>query len=102
MRPLDIQIVGRELAIKWADGTESFVSLEKLRLCCPCAGCQGERDVMGHLHKPVPQPLRPDSFRIVQLTGIGGYAVQPVWADGHSTGLYAYDYLRRVADSAHG
>jgi DUF971 family protein len=100
MRPLDIQIVGQELAIKWDDGTESFVVLEKLRLSCPCAGCQGERDVMGNLYKPAPQPLRPDSFQIVQVTSIGGYAVQPVWADGHNTGLYAYDYLRRVADSA--
>lgn len=100
MRPLDIQIVGQELAIKWDDGTESFVALEKLRRCCPCAGCQGERDVMGNLYKPAPQPLRPDSFQIVQVTSIGGYAVQPVWADGHNTGLYAYDYLRRVAESA--
>jgi len=100
MRPVDIQIVGQELAIKWDDGTESFVALEKLRLCCPCAGCQGERDVMGNLYKPAPQSLRPDSFQIVQVASIGGYAVQPVWADGHNTGIYAYDYLRRVADSA--
>ena len=99
MRPLDIQIVGRELAIKWDDGTESFVPLRKLRLCCPCAGCQGERDVMGNLYKPTPQPLRPDSFQIVRVTIVGGYAVQPVWADGHDTGLYAYDYLRHVAES---
>jgi len=99
MRPLDVQIVGQELAIKWDDGSESFVPLEKLRLCCPCAGCQGERDVMGHLHKPPPQPLRPASFQIVRVASIGGYAVQPVWADGHNTGIYSFDYLRQVADN---
>src|SRR5581483_10976067 len=31
MRPMDIQQIGQELAVKWDDGTESFISLEKLR-----------------------------------------------------------------------
>jgi DUF971 family protein len=31
---------------------------------------------------------------------VGGYGVQPLWADGHGTGIYAFDYLKRVADSA--
>jgi DUF971 family protein len=35
----------------------------------------------------------------VHVASIGGYAVQPVWADGHNTGIYSYDYLRRVADA---
>ena len=29
---------------------------------------------------------------------VGGYAVQPVWADGHATGLYSFDYLKRVGE----
>jgi len=28
---------------------------------------------------------------------VGGYAIQPVWADGHNTGIYSFEYLRRVA-----
>lgn len=99
MRPLDLQIVGQELAIKWDDGSESFLPLEKLRLCCPCAGCQGERDVMGNLYKAPPQTLRSSAFQIVRVASIGGYAVQPVWADGHNTGIYSFDYLRRVANA---
>jgi len=39
MRPLDIQQIGKELAIKWDDGDESFIPLEALRRCCPCAEC---------------------------------------------------------------
>src|SRR5262245_25917585 len=42
MKPVDIQQIGDELAIKWDDGAESFVKLEKLRRRCPCAGCKGE------------------------------------------------------------
>ena len=35
MQPSDIQIIGEELAVKWDDGTESFVRLPKLRKACP-------------------------------------------------------------------
>ena len=31
MKPADIQTIGDELAIKWDDGSESYVKLEKLR-----------------------------------------------------------------------
>jgi DUF971 family protein len=96
MEPVDIQIIGTELALKWADGSENFVALERLRRACPCAGCQGERDVMGNLHKGPDLPLSPASFILRNLQRIGTYAVQPVWGDGHATGLYSFDYLRAL------
>ena len=100
MRPVDIQHVGNELAIKWSDGGESFITLEKLRRECPCAGCKGEMDVMGNLYIGPEKPLRPDSFVLKGLAHVGGYALQPQWADGHSTGLYSFEMLRRLADAA--
>ena len=96
MRPLDIQQIGDELAVKWDDGTEGFVKLEVLRRHCPCAGCQGERDIMGNLYKGPDKPLTPDSFKLVRIAPVGGYALQPLWADGHGTGLFAFDYLKKV------
>jgi DUF971 family protein len=99
MRPLDIQQVGDELAVKWDDGGESFIKLEKLRRFCPCAGCKGERDIMGNLYKGPERELSPKSFQLVRVSMVGGYAVQPLWADGHSTGLFSFDYLRRVAEA---
>jgi DUF971 family protein len=98
MRPLDIQQIGQELAIKWEDQSESFIPLERLRRACPCAACQGEPDVMGNLHKGPDRPLSPAAFRLVRLESVGTYALQPVWADGHATGIYSFDYLKRVAD----
>jgi DUF971 family protein len=98
MRPLDIQPVGEELAIKWEDGTESFIPLEKLRKNCPCAGCKGERDIMGNLYKNPERPLSPEAFQLTGVEMIGGYAIQPIWRDGHATGLYTFDYLRHVAE----
>ena len=98
MRPTDLQHIGNELAIKWEDGSESFIALEKLRRCCPCAGCKGEVDVMGNVYKNPEQPLAPAAFRLTRILNVGTYAVQPVWADGHASGIYSFDYLKRVAE----
>jgi DUF971 family protein len=99
MKPADIQRIGNELAVKWDDGSESFIALEKLRRCCPCAGCQGEVDIMGQLHKGPEKPLPPTAFELVRITRVGGYAIQPEWADGHASGLFSFDYLKRVGDA---
>jgi DUF971 family protein len=99
MRPQDIQQIGGELAIKWDDGGESFISLEKLRRACPCASCQGETDILGNVYKNPVAELSPAAYQLKQIVSVGGYAVQPVWADGHATGIYSFDYLRRVAET---
>jgi DUF971 family protein len=98
MRPLDIQPIGTELAVKWSDGGESFISLDNLRRACPCAGCKGETDIMGNLYKNPAQPLTAKAFELTRIISVGSYAIQPVWADGHATGLYSFEYLRRIAD----
>jgi DUF971 family protein len=97
MRPVDLQQIGEELAIKWEDGSENFIALEKLRRACPCAGCMGERDIMGQLHKGPEQALSPRCFQLTRIEPVGGYGVQPVWADGHGSGIFSFDYLRRLA-----
>jgi len=99
MRPVDMQTIGEELAIKWDDGSESFIRLATLRRLCPCAACQGERDVMGNLYKGPDRPLTPAAFQLVRLIPVGNYAVNLFWADGHNSGLYAFDYLRRAAEA---
>jgi DUF971 family protein len=92
-------VIGGELAVKWDDGTESYLKLERLRRHCPCAGCKGEGDIMGNLYKGPDIPLSPPAFVLKSIATVGGYGLQPVWADGHSTGIYSFDYLRRVAES---
>jgi DUF971 family protein len=99
MKPLDIQPIGIELAIKWDDGSEDFIPLEKLRRACPCAGCKGEVDILGNLHKSPVKPYAANAFVLLKIGIVGGYAIQPVWADRHDTGIYSYEYLRRVIAS---
>ena len=95
--PTDIQHIGDELAVKWDDGGETFLPLEKLRRACPCAGCKGEVDIMGNVYKSPEKKLGPSSFQLVRHALVGNYAVQLTWADGHDSGLYSFDYLKRVA-----
>jgi len=99
VRPLDIQPIGQELAIKWEDGSESFVGLEKLRRHCPCAGCRGEVDIMGNLYKNPERTLGPSAFQLRNLITVGTYAIQPTWGDGHNTGIFSFDYLWNIAQS---
>jgi DUF971 family protein len=100
MRLSDIQQIGDELAMKWDDGSESFVKLAALRRCCPCAGCKGETDILGNVHKNPDRPLPAQAFELRRLVRIGSYAVQPTWGDGHGSGIYSFEYLRRIAAEA--
>lgn len=99
LAPLNIQPIGSELAIAWNDGTESYLPLEALRRACPCAACGGEPDVLGHVVRP-PVSYTPESFVLKGFAVVGGYALQPAWADGHGTGLYTFPYLQRLASEA--
>ena len=93
-----VQLIGNELAIKWNDGSESFLRLEYLRRGCPCAACGGEPDVLGRLVRPQVS-YTPASFELRGWSFVGGYALQPRWGDGHDSGIYAYQYLRRLAEA---
>jgi DUF971 family protein len=99
MRILDAQHIGNELAIRWDDGSESFIALDQLRRACPCASCQGEVDALGNLHKPPARPLPPKALELARIGPVGGYAIQPVWKDGHNSGIFSFEYLRRLAEA---
>ena len=93
MKPRTVEVVNNILAIAWDDGHESYLELEALRRACPCAMCKGEANVMVE-YKPPPQILTPSSFELRGWQYIGGYAIQPQWADGHASGIYSFQYLR--------
>ena len=99
LEPKNIQLIGEELAIQWSDGVESYLPLEQLRRACPCAACGGEPDVLGNLARPNVS-YSDKSFMLAGFQIVGGYAVQPRWADGHDTGLYSFTYLRRLSEAS--
>jgi DUF971 family protein len=98
LAPTNIQQIGNELAIQWSDGGESYLNLELLRRACPCAACGGEPDVLGNVLRPEVSHTAA-SFQLDSFVVVGGYALQPRWQDGHNTGIYSFQYLRRLASS---
>jgi DUF971 family protein len=99
LHPTNIEQIGKELAIRWNDGTESYLQLEFLRRACPCAACGGEPDVLGKISRPNVTYFS-NSFDLKGFGLVGGYALQPQWADGHNTGIYSFQYLQRLAEQA--
>lgn len=93
--PSNIQLIGDEVAIAWDDGAETYVKAEQLRAASPSAETQGERDIMGNQYGGD----GPRSFPGVTVLGweqVGNYAIRFDFSDGHRTGLYSYEYLRKL------
>lgn len=90
-------VIGGELALLFSEGLEAYLSLPLLRRSCPCAVCQGEPDALGRVLRPT-VAYGPRAFELDRFEGVGGYAIQLFWADGHSTGIYSYSYLKRLAE----
>ena len=90
-------VIGDELALSFADGFEAYLSLPLLRRACPCAACQGEPDALGRVIRPrVEHGAK--AYELQKFETVGGYAIQLFWGDGHSTGIYSYTYLQKLAD----
>ncbi|MEM8885039.1 MAG: DUF971 domain-containing protein [Planctomycetota bacterium] len=92
--PTDIRQDGEDvLAIAWNDGTESHYKVFDLRAQCPCANCVDELTGIRTLD---PGTLDP-KVKPLDLVSVGNYAVKIRWSDGHDTGIYSWDRLRRIA-----
>ena len=84
----------RRMLIRWSDGHVSYYPWRSLRFMCPCAWCSGEWGQPGALTGTDPAALSDEQTTLADLALVGRYALQPTWADGHATGIYAYDRLR--------
>lgn len=87
------------LTIQWSDGHLSIYPYKYLRDRCPCATCEEAgpqpEQPAGMLPMLGQRPLQPDRVELV-----GRYALQIFWSDNHSTGIYAFDYLRGICPCA--
>ena len=78
----------RALRITWADGHESTIPYQVLRDRCPCARCRDQRE---QGRTPLSMVL---TTKLASWKRIGNYALNFSWADSHSEGIFAYDFLR--------
>jgi DUF971 family protein len=93
---------GTGVEIDWKDGHQSAWNFAWLRNACPCATCHEDREKTGRLPgiaKPKEQTLLKmyePPVRPLEVTSVGKYALKFKWNDGHESGIYSWDYLRRV------
>lgn len=96
---------GTGMEIDWKDGHKSHYKFQYLRDACPCATCEEEREQTGI---PAGQPPKPknalpmfrDPARPKEASGVGKYAINFQWNDGHGHGIYTWDYLRMMCPCA--
>ena len=97
IKPENIVIMDVNLAIKWSDGSESFLSNKQLRGLCPCSNCSGETDVFGNVYGCQDNENNHNKkYHIKGYLNIGHYAIRIVWGDGHNTGIYSFDFLKSL------
>ena len=88
-RPTEIKLhqKSRVLEISFADGKTFQLPCEFLRVYSPSAEVRG--------HGPGQEVLQvgKKQVEITRIEPVGSYAIQPVFSDGHDTGLYSWDLL---------
>ena len=82
----------RVLEITFDDGRSFRLPYELLRVYSPSAEVRG--------HGPGQEVLQVGKreVEIRSLEAVGSYAVQPVFSDGHSTGIYSWEYLYELGE----
>jgi len=92
--PTDIAVTdkGRILEVVYDDGEVIRLTAERLRVESPSAEVQG--------HGPGQKKFitGKENVAIVGVDPIGNYAIKIAFDDGHDTGIYSWDYLRKLAD----
>jgi DUF971 family protein len=79
------------LSILFDDGAQATLGAEKLRTQSPSA------EVQGHGGNRPPPITGKQDVKLARLEPVGNYAVRIVFDDGHDSGLYSWDYLRKLA-----
>ncbi len=109
-KPADVKVHVTSRAgvdIVWADGHASHYDFAYLREQCPCAICDDLRQKKGQqknqaLHAPAPDLQSAELPMFKPRPGaraaktVGHYALQIDFTDGHSAGIFSYDYLRTI------
>lgn len=82
-----LHTVSRVLEIAFDDGSTFKLPFEFLRVYSPSAEVRG--------HGPGQEVLQVGKrdVMISDLRSVGHYAIQPVFSDGHDSGIFAWDYL---------
>ena len=89
------------IQIDWKDGHRSKYSLAYLRDECPCASCSGAHGTAPQKTNYAAPPATPfqmyaPALKMLNVEAVGHYAIRIDWSDGHNTGIYSFDHLRKI------
>ncbi len=90
----NVDLIGDGVSITWSDGQTCVFPYRYLRLQCACAGCVEEMSGRQLLNVA----MVPEDIIAVDYLEVGRYALQFLWTDGHSTGIYPFRMLQRLAN----
>lgn len=94
MQPKSVNRHEKGIQIIWQDDHVCVYPIKYLRRHCPCAVC---KEIPGRVDEMIPEDrLPPGNLEIKNAQPIGWYALQFVFSDGHATGIYSYEFLRRI------
>ena len=96
---IHFEVLNDLLLLQWDNKSENALPLKPIRDNCPCAHCSGETDVFGNIYEGPPQIMREESYQIRGIQSIGHYAIRPFWGDGHSDGIYSFDFLKKLCET---
>jgi len=83
--------------IDWKDGHHSEYGLDYLRDKCPCATCTGAHGAPPRQPQSAnPLQLYKPRLKMEAVEPVGNYAIRIAWNDGHSSGIYSYEHLRKI------
>ena len=89
-----------KLEIRWRDGHVSAYPIAFLRKHCPCAECKEFRESQTTKPRTSLTVFSKSTDKPLSATGaqlVGGYAIRIDWSDGHTSGIYSWEYLRGLA-----
>lgn len=86
----------RALTMTWSDGSTTVVDARKLRQYCPCAGCVEEWSGK----RTFEVETIPVETKIIEVQGVGNYALMFTFGDLHNTGIFQWEYLRDLSNVA--
>ena len=90
----DVHLGAQGIRINWSSGGQHTFPYRYLRLQCGCAACVEETSG----ERIISVADVPEDVIIVDYIRVGRYALQFLWSDGHSTGIYPYRMLLRMAE----
>ena len=92
--PVEVKLLeeARILQVTWNDEHVSDYPLDYIRGWCPCAVCQG------HFTNEY-KYIETQGKKIVDVRPVGNYGMSIVWDDGHDTGIYQFELLRKMCPS---